>query len=115
MDAKRWGAAVGLACAMGAVTGAPAAAEGTPDTAPARFAPPVRLRAGDRWLGEGRYYPSPVLQDLDGDGVREVVVADLPGRPTWAKVARGGDGAVAVSAEKPLLDRDGRPLDFSNW
>ncbi len=115
MDTRRWGAAVGLACAMGAATVAPAASDEAAEKAPARFAPPVRLRAGDRWLGEGRYYPSPVLHDLDGDGVREVVVADLPGRPTWAKVARGADGVVAVSAEKPLLDRDGRPLDFSNW
>jgi hypothetical protein len=114
MDARRWGAAAGLALAMGAA-GAATASDETAGKEDARFAPPVRLRAGEKWLGEGRLYPSPVMHDLDGDGVREVIVADLPGRPTFAKVARGADGAVAISAEKPLPGRDGQPLDFSNW
>ena len=115
MDAKRWGAAVGLVCAMGAAPGALAASDEPAGKESAKFAAPVRLRAGNKFLGEGRMFPSPVLHDLDGDGVREVVVADLVGRPTFAKIARGADGAAAISAEKPLLGRDGRPLDFSNW
>jgi len=115
MDGKRWGVALGLAGALCAAPGDAAASDDPAGPAPARFAEPVRLRAGDRWLGGDRLYPSPVLYDVDGDGVRDVVVADLPGKPTWARATRGPDGAISLAAEKPFLGRDERPLDFSNW
>ena len=115
MNAVRWGVAAVLACMPGALSGAAAASDETAKAAPAEFAPPVRIRAGDKWLGEKRLFPSPVLHDLDGDGVPEVVVADLPGRPTFARMVRGEGGAVTLSAESPLLGSDGKPLSFSNW
>lgn len=115
MHAKRWGAAAGLVCALGAAPGGASASDDPAGGAPAKFAEPVRLKAGDKWLGEGRMYPSPAMQDLDGDGIREVVIADIRGRPTWAKVTKSADGAVAVSEERPLLGRDRKPLDFENW
>ena len=77
----------------------------------ARFAAPRRIHTGEKLLGQGRYYPSPVLHDTDGDGTMDVVVADLMGRVT---VARGLDGG-RFAGEQPLLGADHKPLDFHNW
>ncbi|MHC5020291.1 MAG: hypothetical protein ACYTGX_09315 [Planctomycetota bacterium] len=98
-----------MACAvLGAATWA-AAGEGERDDV-AVFAEPVRIQAGDGLLGEGRYYPSPVLHDLDGDGTPELLVADLRGLITFAKRTESGWGA-----EQPLNGADGKPLKFHNW
>ena len=70
----------------------------------------VRIKAGEKLLGEGRYYPSPVLHDVDGDGTPEILVGDLMGRVT---VARRGENAVG--GETPLKGADGKPLKFHNW
>jgi len=78
------------------------------------FAPPVRIQAGDAFVGAGRYYPSPVMHDVDGDGKLDIVVADLMGKVTVAR-RMGGQEGVRFEAEKPLLDRDGKPLKFHNW
>jgi hypothetical protein len=51
-----------------------------------------------------------VLHDVDGDGRRDIVVGDLMGSVTVA--LRTDDG---FAAEKPLQDRDGKPLKFHNW
>ena len=101
---------LGIGCLVAAAGAAPAA-----DEAVGEFAPPVRLKAGDKWLGGGRLYPSPVLHDLDGDGRREVLVADLAGAITVARITRAGDGAPTLSAETPLKGADGQPLRFHNW
>jgi len=79
------------------------------------FEPPVRLKAGDKFLGHQldgreRLYPSPVLHDLDGDGKQELLVADLFGNVTYS--TRTGDG---WGEEKVLKAADGKPLKFHNW
>ena len=105
------------------------------------FKAPVRLKAGDKWLGENRLYPSPVLHDLDGDGLPDVVIGDLFGKVTVAtrlpageKAIRfgqalssktGSTGTVTYSkvgntgirfaAEKAIQNREGQPLKFHNW
>ncbi|MHC4973074.1 MAG: hypothetical protein ACYTG3_12155 [Planctomycetota bacterium] len=79
-----------------------------------RFAAPVRIRAGDAFLGEERLYPSPVLHDVDGDGLADIVVGDLFGRVTVAR-RLAAKPPVAFGAEKPINDRDGKPLRFHNW
>lgn len=76
------------------------------------FAPPVRIKAGQALLGQGRLYPSPVVHDLDGDGVVDIVVGDLRGRLT---VARGQDATLAFTKEDKVLGADGKDLDFANW
>ena len=75
------------------------------------FAEPVRLRAGDSFLGENRLFPSPVSRDMNGDGRADVVVGDLLGRITVA--LRNADGTFA--AETKLKAADGTELDFHNW
>jgi hypothetical protein len=77
------------------------------------FAAPKRILAGEANLGEGRLYPSPVLFDADRDGLADIVVGDLFGKVTFAPRIAGE--AVAFGPEKPLLDRDGKPLKFHNW
>lgn len=77
----------------------------------ARFAAPVRLMAGDAYLGEKRMYPSPAMYDWNGDGRMDVVIGDLPGRVTVA--LRTEDGSLA--AEAKAKTSAGESLDFGNW
>jgi hypothetical protein len=77
------------------------------------FAAPVRLMAGDKFLGQNRAYPSPALHDLDGDGRVDIVVGDLPGRLTVAP--RTAATPFGFLAEKKVNGADGKPLDFHNW
>jgi hypothetical protein len=80
----------------------------------AKYAAPVRLRAGDKLLGAGRYYPSPVFRDIDDDGIPDVAVGDLTGRITFALRTSAKD-PLAFSAETDLKGADGKPIRFHNW
>jgi hypothetical protein len=80
----------------------------------AKFAPPVRLMAGGKFLGGNRLFPSPVLHDVNGDGLPDMVVGDQFGRLTVA-LRQPGAGAPVFGAETKLLAADGQPLDFHNW
>jgi len=77
------------------------------------FAPPVRIQAGDSFAGFGRMYPSPAFHDVDGDGLLDLVVGDLPGRVTWARRAPG-DG-VHFLKEQRMQTASGQAMDFGNW
>ena len=78
------------------------------------FAPPVRLKAGDKFLGEGRLFPSPVYHDLNGDGVADIVVGDLPGRLTVAYGTRTA-AAPTFGPEEHVKGADGKQVDLHNW
>ena len=104
-------AVVGLGFLVASATGAASAA----NESSGEFAPPVRLRIGDPFLGAGRLYPSPVLHDLDEDGRSELLIGDLIGNVTVAQLMKAEGGAVTVASEKPLLGRDGKPIRFHNW
>ena len=83
------------------------------DTVPT-FRPPVQLIAGDSAMGQGILYPSPKMQDLNGDGVPEMLIGDLRGQLLVA--ARQGSGdSVQWSELKPLETADGKPIKFDNW
>lgn len=78
------------------------------------FAPPVRLLAGDKFLGEARLYPSPVWHDLNGDGAADLVIGDLRGHLTVAHRA-GKVNAAGYAAEDKVLGADGKIVDLQNW
>ncbi|MHC4409419.1 MAG: hypothetical protein ACYS0E_00160 [Planctomycetota bacterium] len=79
-------------------------------TTQAKFAEPVRIKAGDAFAGDKRLYPSPVLFDLNGDKKLDLVVADLFGRVTVAYADEKG-----FAAKSNVLKSDGKPLKFHNW
>ena len=79
------------------------------------FAAPKRIHAGDAFLGEGRLYPSPVLHDVDGDELPDIVVGDLFGRVTFAPRLTQSKEAALFGAETQLKDRSGEQLKFHNW
>jgi hypothetical protein len=85
------------------------------DQVPVRFADPVRIKAGDAHLGEGRILPSPALHDIDRDGCPDVVIGDLHGCVTVARRSNESEKSVLFDAEQPLKDRSGEPLKFHNW
>ena len=89
-------------------------AAATAQTAGDTFAPPVRLKAGDKFVGEGRYFPSPVFHEMNGDGTLDVVVGDLMGKLTIA-LRRPGPGPIAFEKETSLKAADGKDLKFHNW
>jgi hypothetical protein len=80
----------------------------------AKFAAPMRLKAGDKFLGGGRYFPSPVFRDMNGDGTADLVVGDLIGKITIALRAPGAN-PLAFAAETDLKGADGEPINFHNW
>lgn len=63
---------------------------------------------------KGIMYPSPVLQDLDGDGVAELIVGDLPGRMRFAKRDASGKD-TDWAALQPMKLWNGDRIDLSNW
>ena len=78
------------------------------------LAPPVRLKAGAKFMGEKRLYPSPVFHDVNGDGLLDVVIGDLPGVLTVA-IRKPGADRLAFEGETKVEAGDGQPLKFHNW
>jgi hypothetical protein len=78
------------------------------------FAPPVRLQAGDKLLGEARLYPSPVFHDVNGDGASDLVVGDLRGHLTSA-LRKKGSTPPTFAGEEKVLGADGKIVDLQNW
>jgi hypothetical protein len=90
------------------------AQDSTQDSSSILFGEPVRIMAGDAFLGAKRLYPSPVLHDVNADGKLDVVIGDLWGKITFAQ-RNGEKENVTFDREKPLLASNGKQLDFSSW
>ncbi len=111
LSQNHWSDVVNIIYLLGCTAlAAPTALAQTTDI---RFAAPTRIESGEKFLGEGRLYPSPVLVDINGDGHPDMVVGDLFGRVTVAL----GDAQkpMTFGAEEKLKDGNGEALDFSNW
>jgi len=78
------------------------------------FRTPVQLKAGEAMMGEGILYPSPKLQDLDGDGVSEMLIGDLWGKLWFSKLRASGESTQWTTLE-PVQTADGKPIKFDNW
>jgi len=92
----------------------PAAAATQAKNLASTFAEPVRIRAGEALLGEKRLFPSPVWQDMNGDGLADLVVGDLFGRLTVA-LRNSDSGPATYAAETKLAAADGKDIAFHNW
>ena len=80
---------------------------------PAVFAAPIPIAEPAAGPIAKLLYPTPVLQDVDGDGAVEMILGDLPGN-LWVCERLDGDGPMDWSEPEPL-SVDGRPLKFNNW
>lgn len=78
------------------------------------FGAPTLVHADTLLSGIGRRYPSPVMHDVDGDGLADLVLGDLYGAVTVSK-RLAGEGAPRFGPEEPLLANDGTELVFNNW
>jgi hypothetical protein len=78
----------------------------------AAFDAPVQLTcAGDPI--DSLIYPTPVLQDLDSDGKRELVLGDLRGFLYHSKPESPGSDLAWTSLEK--FQSGAEPLKLHNW
>ncbi len=80
------------------------------DPAKPTFAPLVELKAGGESITE-MMYPSPVLHDIDRDGIRELVIGDIFGH---IRVGEPADTATTWSKLTKVHAND-EILRLNNW
>lgn len=100
----------GLSCALFASP----PQDGSPQATGINFASPVRLMAGDSFVGANRLYPSPIMRDVDGDGRLDIVVGDLFGAVTYAS-RDANPQRIGFAAKQSMKDIDGEKINFHNW
>ena len=98
--------------ALFSLMAAPLAAQ--EQTSTAEFAAPKLMRTVKGTIGASRLYPSPTVQDLNGDGLLDIVVGCLFGKLTVA-LQEPSDEGIAFAAETALPMQGGKDLKFNNW
>tara|TARA_R110002072_G_scaffold80149_11_gene184384 strand:+ start:137 stop:427 length:291 start_codon:yes stop_codon:yes gene_type:complete len=88
---------------------APLVASFASDTEPATFEAPIQLETTGKSF-DTLLYPTPVLQDLNGDGKVELVIGDLRGNLFQCDAQPDGKW----SAMRPM-EAEGEPLKLNNW
>ena len=97
---------------------APADTDAT-KAAPAKptFAAPVEVTNGNEAF-RGLIYPTPVLQDVTGDGTPELIVGDLRGQ-VWICRKPAAEGETQLSdtewTKMEQAQAAGKPLKLQNW
>ena len=76
------------------------------------FDAPVQLTAAGDPI-DSLIYPTPVLQDMDGDGKRELVLGDLRG--FLYQCAPESPGSDVAWTKMENFQADGKPLKLHNW
>lgn len=76
-----------------------------------RFAAPVQLTTEGAGFSD-MIYPSPAFHDLDGDGVKDLVIGDLVGRLFHCGPVEGDDTSFGAMGR---LEANGEPLELNNW
>lgn len=82
-------------------------------TAGGDFAAPELITAGDTTF-EKIIYPTPVLQDIDLDGDRELVIGDLIGNLWSCDPLSAGEDAGWARMEA-VTAANGKPIKLNNW
>ncbi|MHC4909159.1 MAG: hypothetical protein ACYTF9_05505 [Planctomycetota bacterium] len=79
-------------------------------TAQADFEAPVQITTAGQAFSDV-LFPTPVLQDIDGDDDRELVVGDLIGNIWISKATNSETGW----GERDQLESGGKALRLNNW
>ncbi len=81
----------------------------------AELAAPVRLAADGQWIDTGKEtaHAGPSFHDLDGDGVRDLLVGNFAG--TLAHYRNVGTAAAPKFEAKGFLAAEGDPIKIHNW
>ena len=87
------------------------ASDGDSSDKPA-FATPILIAEPARAPIAKLLYPTPVLDDIDKDGVQEMVLGDLIGN-IW--VCEKLEGEIMEWSAPKAFESDGKPLKFDNW
>jgi hypothetical protein len=79
------------------------------------FDPPVRLKAGDKYVDTGANvaHTGPLLHDYDGDGKIDLLVGNFRG--TVQLFRNVGTREAPVYEPKGLLQADGKDVTIPNW
>lgn len=81
------------------------------------FEKPVFLKQGDAPLNESgdMMYPSPIIIDIDNDGVDEMVVGTIFGGLYSLEDQNKGKGEPKWDSPKPMKTTDGELIALNNW
>ena len=103
-----------LAAAIAALVASPLSAA-EPNAAAVEFEPPVRLKAGEKFIDSGEYtgHSGPLVADLDHDGKPDLLVGNFNGH--IQVYMNRGTRQEAKYVDGGLLQAEGTDVKIPNW
>ena len=103
-----------LAAAIAALVGGQVLAA-EPTAADIEFEPPVRLKAGEKFIDSGEFtgHSGPLVADLDDDGKPDLLVGNFSGN-IQVFMNRGSRQQPEYVAQG-LLKAEGKDVEIHNW